>query len=867
MERFFSDYDRYLFHHGTHYELYEKMGAHIREENGVRGVHFVLWAPSARAVCVVSDGNGWTPWRDVMEKTDDCMWELFVPGMCEGVKYKYLVVQADGREVYKIDPYGFGSELRPANASIVTNYNSYEWGDGEWRKARHGENFLAKPMAVYEVHLGSWKKDTWKSDEDRFLDYRRLAHELCEYVQYMGYTHVELMGICEYPFDPSWGYQVTGYFCPTARYGSPQDFMYFVDYMHKNGIGVILDWVPAHFPKDDFGLANFDGTPLYEYADPLRAEYPEWGTKAFDLGKKEVSNFLMASAFFWVNVYHVDALRADAVAAMFYNSFAREQWRPNQYGGNENLESFEFFRHLNSVLRSRTDAYIIAEDSSIIDGVTKPVKNGGFGFGMKWNMGWMNDTLQYIKKDPLFRPYHHWLMTHTLEYIFNENYMLVLSHDEVVYGKGVILDWVPAHFPKDDFGLANFDGTPLYEYADPLRAEYPEWGTKAFDLGKKEVSNFLMASAFFWVNVYHVDALRADAVAAMFYNSFAREQWRPNQYGGNENLESFEFFRHLNSVLRSRTDAYIIAEDSSIIDGVTKPVKNGGFGFGMKWNMGWMNDTLQYIKKDPLFRPYHHWLMTHTLEYIFNENYMLVLSHDEVVYGKGSMYEKMPGNRMDKFGELKTLYTMMMGHPGKKLLFMGQDFAQENEWYYKESLDWHLCDDPGHRDVMDCYRALLHIYTSHPVLYIDCGDSKTFEWINSGDFNRNIFSYIRRNPWNYNDALVFVCNFAPVDRWDMGVGAPLPGTYKRIFSTYPDGSPLEVEATEDLCNGRPYKLTFDLRPFESVIFEMPRVVDTKEDKRAEKEMQSRKDEDQAAAKAAHFSQPTRKEAEKAERKK
>ncbi len=668
MERFFSDYDRYLFHHGTHYELYEKMGAHIREENGVRGVHFVLWAPSARAVCVVSDGNGWTPWRDVMEKTDDCMWELFVPGMCEGVKYKYLVVQADGREVYKIDPYGFGSELRPANASIVTNYNSYEWGDGEWRKARHGENFLAKPMAVYEVHLGSWKKDTWKSDEDRFLDYRRLAHELCEYVQYMGYTHVELMGICEYPFDPSWGYQVTGYFCPTARYGSPQDFMYFVDYMHKNGIGVILDWVPAHFPKDDFGLANFDGTPLYEYADPLRAEYPEWGTKAFDLGKKEVSNFLMASAFFWVNVYHVDALRADAVAAMFYNSFAREQWRPNQYGGNENLESFEFFRHLNSVLRSRTDAYIIAEDSSIIDGVTKPVKNGGFGFGMKWNMGWMNDTLQYIKKDPLFRPYHHWLMTHTLEYIFNENYMLVLSHDEVVYGKG-------------------------------------------------------------------------------------------------------------------------------------------------------------------------------------------------------SMYEKMPGNRMDKFGELKTLYTMMMGHPGKKLLFMGQDFAQENEWYYKESLDWHLCDDPGHRDVMDCYRALLHIYTSHPVLYIDCGDSKTFEWINSGDFNRNIFSYIRRNPWNYNDALVFVCNFAPVDRWDMGVGAPLPGTYKRIFSTYPDGSPLEVEATEDLCNGRPYKLTFDLRPFESVIFEMPHVDDTKEDKRAEKEMQSRMDEDHAAAKAELFSQPTRKEAEKAERKK
>lgn len=620
---FFSEFDRYLFHHGTHYELYDKMGAHIREINGVRGVHFVLWAPNARAVCVVSDGNGWTPWRDVMEKVDDAIWELFVPGMCEGVKYKYLVVRADGSEVQKIDPYAFRSELRPNNASIVENLDLYEWGDEEWRQARKGENFLEKPMAVYEVHLGSWKKDLSKWwDEDMYLDYRTLAHELCEYIKYMGYTHIELMGICEYPFDPSWGYQVTGYFSPTSRYGSPADFMYFVDYMHKNGIGVILDWVPAHFPKDDFALARFDGTPLYEYADPLRAEYPEWGTKAFDLGKKEVSNFLIASAFFWVNKYHIDALRVDAVAAMLYNSFGREQWRPNKFGGNENLESFEFFRHLNSVLRSRTDAFLIAEDSSIIDGITKPPKKGGFGFGLKWNMGWMNDTLTYIKKDPIYRPYHHWLMTHTLEYIFNENYMLVLSHDEVVYGKG-------------------------------------------------------------------------------------------------------------------------------------------------------------------------------------------------------SMFNKFPGNRMDKFGSLKTCYTMMMGHPGKKLLFMGQDFGQENEWNFRQSLDWHLTEEEGHRDVMNCYRALLHLYKSRPVLYNDCGGPATFEWINSGDYNRNIFSYIRRNPWNYNDALIFVCNFAPVDRWEMGVGAPVDGVYKRIFSTYPDERPLEVEAKEELCDGRKYKLTFDLRPFESAIFEVP----------------------------------------------
>lgn len=647
--RFFGDLDRYLFHHGTHYELYNKMGAHIREINGVRGVHFVLWAPNARAVCVISDGNDWTKWRDVMEKVDDCIWELFVPGMCEGVKYKYLVVREDGSEVEKIDPYAYRTELRPNNASVVANLENYVWGDSKWRRENKGGNFLEKPMSVYEVHLGSWKKDTWKQDEDQYLDYRRLVHELCEYVQWMGYTHIELMGICEYPFDPSWGYQVTSYFAPTARYGSPEDFMYFVDHMHKNGIGVILDWVPAHFPKDDWGLANFDGTPLYEYADPLRAEYPEWGTKAFDLGKKEVSNFLIASAFFWVEKYHVDALRVDAVAAMLYNSFGREQYRPNMYGGNENLESFEFFRHLNSVLRQRTDAFLIAEDSSIIAGITKPAKNGGFGFGLKWNMGWMNDSIKY-------------------------------------------------------------------------------------------------------------------------YNT------------------------------------------------------------------------------DPIFRPYHHGLMTHTLDYIFDENYMLVLSHDEVVYGKGSMINKFPGNKLDKLGSLKTCYTMMIGHPGKKLLFMGQDFAQEREWNFKTSLDWHLCDDKGHREVLECWRALLHIYRERPVLYNDCGGPKTFEWINSGDYNRNIFTFIRRNPWNYNNALIFVCNFAPVERWEMGVGAPVAGVYKRIFSTYPDGNPLEIEAKEELCDGRKYKLIFNLRPFESAIFEVPYIEATEEEKKTEKTVRTRIKREHAEAK-------------------
>jgi 1,4-alpha-glucan branching enzyme len=327
--------------------------------------------------------------------------------------------------------------------------------------------------------------------------------------------------------------------------------------------------------------------------------------------------------------------------------------------------------------------------------------------------------------------------------------------------------------------------------------------------------------------------LRVDAVAAMLYNSFGREQWRPNKDGGNLNLESFEFFRHLNSVLRQRTDAYLIAEDSSIIEGITAPASKGGLGFGLKWNMGWMNDTLRYAKKDPVYRKYHHWLMTHTFEYIFNENYILVLSHDEVVYGKGSMFNKMPGNKMDKFGSLKSYYTMMMGHPGKKLLFMGQDFAQENEWNFMTSLDWQLCDDYGHRDVMNCYRALLKLYRERPVLHNDT-NKNSFEWIDSGDVDRSIFTFIRRNPWNYNDALVFVINMTPVEYQGFGVGVPVSGEYNRVFSTYPDETPYKVEAEKTLCNGRDYKCSFTLRPFESMIFEVPYHESTEEEVKKEK---------------------------------
>ena len=625
MNRFFTDFDNYLFSNGTHYELYNKMGAHLDEVDGVKGVRFVLWAPNAKSVSIVSDGNGWTPFKDNMVKINDSVWELFVPGMIEGVKYKYHIVRKDGSCINKTDPYGFSFELRPNNASIVTCLDKYKWEDKSWVNSRKKDDYLTKPMSVYEVHLGSWQKDYWRNDEHHYYNYRDIAPKLCEYVCYMGYTHIELMGILEYPFEPSWGYQVTGYYAPTKRYGTPEDFMFFVDYMHKHGIGVILDWVPAHFPKDDFALAKFDGTPLYEYADPLRAEYPEWGTLAFDLGKKEVVNFLIASAFFWINKYHIDHLRVDAVAAMLSNNFSREKWRPNIYGGTDNLESFEFFKHLNSVIREKTNSVLIAEDSSITENVTKRAEDGGLGFGLKWNMGWMNENCRYM---------------------------------------------------------------------------------------------------------------------------------------------------HL----------------------------------------------------DPIYRKYHHDLITHSFSYDYTEHFMLVLSHDEVVYGKGSLINKLPGNDLDKFGQLKTWFTIMFGHPGKKLLFMGQDFAQAKEWDYQSELDWYLCDKEGNRDVMNCLRALLKLYKERPVLYDD-SEHNTFEWVSSWDRERSIVSFIRRNPWNYNNALIFVCNFSPVCREQYAVGAPIAGKYKRVFSTYPDGSILEIEAENRLCDGRNYAIPFTLKPFESIVFECPYVED------------------------------------------
>ncbi|MBQ7278105.1 MAG: 1,4-alpha-glucan branching protein GlgB [Clostridia bacterium] len=625
---FFTDYDSFLFHQGTNYRAYEKMGAHLVEENGVPGTRFVVWAPNAQWVSVITAATGWEN-EYPMERGQNGVWEAFLPHVGDGDAYRYVITGADGVRRFKSDPYAFRTEKRPQNASIVSHLKGYVWGDEQHQKTRDNKAAVGRPMSIYEVHLGSWKKGyqgDW--DKDGFMNYRLLGDQLAEYVTFMGYTHVELMGICEYPFDLSWGYQVTGYFAPTSRYGTPDDFRYLVDRLHQAGIGVILDWVPAHFPKDTFAMENFDGTHLYEPADPLRAEYPEWGTYAFDHGKPEVRSFLISSAFYWIEEFHIDALRVDAVAAMIYVNFSRAQWRPNVFGGNHNLESMDFLRQLNYAVTRETSGFLIAEDSSA------------------------------------------------------------------------------------------------------------EWG-------------------------------------------------------------------------------------------ITEDVEQGGLGFTFKWNMGWMNDTLRYIALDPVYRKWHHGELTHTADYAFTENFILVLSHDEVVYGKHSMVEKAPGGVMDRFGGLKTLYTFQFTHPGKKLLFMGQDFAQDREWNVEKSLDWHLAEDFGHRDIMMTVQRLLNIYRNNPCLYADSKNAATFEWVNRDDSWANTISFIRRNPWNYDGALLVVCNFSPTEHRDYTVGVPVRGSFQRIFSTY-DSLPgagsgdAELLTQEGSCDHHPCFIRYTLRPFESIIVAFPR---------------------------------------------
>ena len=623
---FITELDRYLFGQGTHYKIFEKLGAHPKTYKGKAGMYFAVWAPHAKAVGVVGDFNGWDPDAAPMSPlADSGIYEAFIPGVGLGELYKFAITTQEGMILFKADPYAVHAEFRPGTASITEDINGFKWDDAAWMETRKKADPVKSPMAIYEVHLGSWRKKD-RPQKEGYYTYMEAAHELADYVKKMGYTHVELMGIAEHPYDGSWGYQVTGYYAPTSRYGTPKEFMYFVNYLHKKGIGIILDWVPAHFPKDAHGLADFDGQPLYEYADPRKGEHPDWGTKVFDYSKNEVKNFLIANALYWVENFHVDGLRVDAVASMLYLDYGRS------------------------------------------------------------------------------------------------------------------------------------DGN-----------------------------------------------------------------WVPNKYGENKNLEAIEFFRHLNSVLTGHlTGAMMIAEESTAWPGVTKPPEEGGLGFTFKWNMGWMHDFLEYMKLDPYFRKFNHNKMTFGITYATSENYILTLSHDEVVHLKCSMINKMPGLNGDKFANLKAGYTFMMGHPGKKLLFMGQDFGQYHEWDEKVSLDWYLAGEPLHKDLQKYYSDLLHVYQKYPALWQLDSDWNGFQWINANDGDRSIFSFIRRDETGKKN-LLFVINFTPVARDDYRVGVPKSGTYSLILDSghglYKRGEhAFSSRSKKRECDGQPYSFAYPLPAYGAAIF-------------------------------------------------
>ena len=623
---FITELDRYLFGQGTHYKIFEKLGAHPKTYKGKAGMYFAVWAPHAKAVGVVGDFNGWDPDAAPMSPlADSGIYEAFIPGVGLGELYKFAITTQEGMILFKADPYAVHAEFRPGTASITEDINGFKWDDAAWMETRKKADPVKSPMAIYEVHLGSWRKKD-RPQKEGYYTYMEAAHELADYVKKMGYTHVELMGIAEHPYDGSWGYQVTGYYAPTSRYGTPKEFMYFVNYLHKKGIGIILDWVPAHFPKDAHGLADFDGQPLYEYADPRKGEHPDWGTKVFDYSKNEVKNFLIANALYWVENFHVDGLRVDAVASMLYLDYGRS------------------------------------------------------------------------------------------------------------------------------------DGN-----------------------------------------------------------------WVPNKYGENKNLEAIEFFRHLNSVLTGHlTGAMMIAEESTAWPGVTKPPEEGGLGFTFKWNMGWMHDFLEYMKLDPYFRKFNHNKMTFGITYATSENYILTLSHDEVVHLKCSMINKMPGLNGDKFANLKAGYTFMMGHPGKKLLFMGQDFGQYHEWDEKVSLDWYLAGEPLHKDLQKYYSDLLHVYQKYPALWQMDSDWNGFQWINANDGDRSIFSFIRRDETGKKN-LLFVINFTPVARDDYRVGVPKSGTYSLILDSehglYKRGEhAFSARSKKSECDGQPYSFAYPLPAYGTAIF-------------------------------------------------
>ena len=629
----FTELDMYLFGQATHYDIYKKLGAHPAEIRKKKGILFDVWAPHAAEVYVIGTFNDWNETANPMRRLEPAgigIFEAFIPKAELGDLYKYLIITPDGRKLYKADPYANYAEVRPGTASRIADIEHFKWTDDKWMdKRKQTEDVYAEPMAIYEVHLGSWMRHPGRED-DGYYSYREMAEALTKYVKGMGYSHVELMGISEYPYDGSWGYQVTGYYAPTSRYGTPEDFAYLVNYLHKHGIGVILDWVPAHFPKDAHGLADFDGCPLYEYADPRMGEHPEWGTKIFDYGKSEVKNFLIGSALMWIEHYHIDGLRVDAVASMLY--------------------------------------------------------------------------LDYGKKDG---------------------------------------------------------------------------------------------------------------------------QWIANKYGENKNLEAIEFFRHINTLITGRNHGTVmIAEESTAWPMVTGLADKGGLNFTYKWNMGWMHDFLDYMSLDPYFRKNNHHKMTFAMSYNNSEKYILVLSHDEVVHLKKSMWEKMPGDEEDKFRNLKSAYSFMMGHPGKKLLFMGQDFGQLREWSEERELDWYLMEEPRHRQLNEYFRELLHIYRKYPAMYEQDSDWNGFEWINADDADRSIYSFVRKSK-NGKNSLLFVCNMTPVARDDYRVGVPKKGTYHlllnsneaRFGGTEADKSrPASYKAVKSECDGKAYSISYPLPPFGVAVF-------------------------------------------------